>query len=186
VLTLDAAGLGAHAGLLDGGMPAWQRAGGKVTDAVPPPRTGKLAPLEMQPLVVDATRVLESLGKPGIAVVDARDAEFYTGAKTGGMPPHQHRTGHIAGARGVPFGSVFDDDNRLRSIPELAALFARAGVKPGDVVVGYCHIGQQATAMLLAARRLGHEVLLYDGSFEDWSLHHPGYPIETTSREATP
>src|SRR4051812_29162749 len=40
VLTLDAAGLGAHAGLLDGGMPAWQRAGHAVTAAVSPARTG--------------------------------------------------------------------------------------------------------------------------------------------------
>ena len=38
-------------------------------------------------------------------------------------------------------------------------------MKPGDTVIGYCHIGQQATAMLFAARTLGHPVLLYDGSF---------------------
>jgi thiosulfate/3-mercaptopyruvate sulfurtransferase len=36
-------------------------------------------------------------------------------------------------------------------------------------VVAYCHIGQQATAVLFAARTLGHPVRLYDGSFEDWS-----------------
>jgi thiosulfate/3-mercaptopyruvate sulfurtransferase len=51
-------------------------------------------------------------------------------------------------------------------------------VKPGDTVVGYCHIGQQATGMLFAARSLGHKVLLYDGSFEDWSAH-ANYPVET-------
>ena len=45
----------------------------------------------------------------------------------------------------------------------------RAGVKPNDTVIGYCHIGQQATAMLFAARSLGYKVVLYDGSFEDWS-----------------
>jgi thiosulfate/3-mercaptopyruvate sulfurtransferase len=45
---------------------------------------------------------------------------------------------------------------------------SRAGVKPGDTVVGYCHIGQQATAMLFAARTLGYNVLLYDGSFTNW------------------
>ncbi len=45
------------------------------------------------------------------------------------------------------------------------------------MVIGYCHIGQQATAMLFAARTLGHEVRLYDGSFEDWS-RHTEYPVE--------
>ncbi|MFT3771643.1 MAG: rhodanese-like domain-containing protein [Minicystis sp.] len=72
----------------------------------------------------------------------------------------------------------------LRSTEELAALFAKAGVKPDDGVIGYCHVGQQATAMLFAARRLGHDVRLYDGSFEDWSLYHPDYPVEDPSRKA--
>jgi thiosulfate/3-mercaptopyruvate sulfurtransferase len=184
VLTLDAAGLGAHTGLLDGGMPAWQRAGHAVTAAVPSARTGKLTPLVMRPIIVDATTVLSSLGKPGFAVVDARDKEFYDGTKTGGMPGHQHRAGHIAGAHSVPFDSVFDDHNALRAPDDLKARFARAGVKPGDTVIGYCHIGQQATAMLFAARRLGHPVLLYDGSFEDWSINHPAYPIDASKTEA--
>jgi len=178
VLTLDAAGLGAHTGLLDGGMPAWQQAGGAVTDAVPPARTGELAPLAMRPVIADASTVLASLGKPGFAVVDARNRPFYDGTRAGGMHGEQ-RAGHIAGARSLPFDSVFDDANRLRSLPELAALFARAGIRPDDTVIGYCHIGQQATAMLFAARRLGHPVLLYDGSFEDWSKNHPGYPVTT-------
>jgi thiosulfate/3-mercaptopyruvate sulfurtransferase len=184
VLTLDAAGLGAHAGLLDGGMPAWQRAGHAVTAAVSPARTGKLAALAMRPIIVDATTVMSSLGKPGFAVVDARDKAFYDATQTGGMPGHQHRPGHIAGAHSLPFDSVFDDKNLLRAADDLKARFARAGVKPGDTVIGYCHIGQQATAMLFAARRLGHPVLLYDGSFEDWSINHPGYPIEPAAKAA--
>ena len=81
----------------------------------------------------------------------------------------------------MPFDSVFDDQNQLRPDDDLRARFTRAGVKPGDTVIGYCHIGQQATAMLFAARRLGHRVMLYDGSFEDWSLHHPGYPVEASA-----
>ena len=88
------------------------------------------------------------------------------------------RTGHIAGAKSVPFTEITDDNLKLKSVPELNALFAKAGVKPGDTVVGYCHIGQQATGMLFAARLTGHPVLLYDGSFEDWSAH-TSYPVET-------
>ena len=75
---------------------------------------------------------------------------------------------------------MFDDQLQLRSTDDLTARFTKAGVSPNDTVIGYCHIGQQATAMLFAARRLGHPVLLYDGAFEDWSLFHPGYPVETT------
>jgi thiosulfate/3-mercaptopyruvate sulfurtransferase len=49
-------------------------------------------------------------------------------------------------------------------------------VKRGDTVVAYCHIGQQATAVLLAARTIGFKVLLYDGSFEEWS--RKDYPVD--------
>ena len=180
VFTLDAAGLGDRTALLDGGLPAWLREHRAVTDAEPPARTGTLAPLVMRPIVADATTVLSSLGKPGFAVIDARDAAFYAGTATGRTHDQQHRTGHIKGALSVPFDSVYDDQNLLRSDDDLRARFARAGVKPGDTVIGYCHVGQQATAMLFAARRLGHRVMLYDGSFEDWSLHHPGYPVEAS------
>jgi 3-mercaptopyruvate sulfurtransferase SseA len=39
--------------------------------------------------------------------------------------------------------------------------------------------------MLFAARSLGHPVLLYDGSFQDWSRLTPAesYPVETQSQK---
>ncbi len=36
--------------------------------------------------------------------------------------------------------------------------------------MGYCHIGQQATAVVFAARQAGIDAILYDGSFQDWSI----------------
>jgi len=177
IFTLDYAGLGAHASLLDGGMPAWIEAGNETTNVVPAAKKGSLSPLKLKPIVVDAEYVKSHLNAPGIAIVDGRDAIFYDGNATGEGHAGKHRVGHIAGAHSFPFTQLVDDKNRVRSSQELAALFAKAGVKPNDTVVGYCHIGQQATAMLFAARSLGHPVLLYDGSFEDWS-RHDGYPVE--------
>ena len=40
-------------------------------------------------------------------------------------------------------------------------------VHRGDTVIVYCHIGQQGTAILFAARSIGLRAVLYDGSFED-------------------
>ena len=57
------------------------------------------------------------------------------------------------------------------------ALFRQAGVRPGDTVVVYCHIGQQATAVIFGARLLGHTVALYDGAFQDWAVNNRG-PVE--------
>jgi thiosulfate/3-mercaptopyruvate sulfurtransferase len=185
VFTLDYAGLAAHTVLLDGGMQAWKRSGGKVTDAPAPSITGKLAPLHLrQNIIIDANWVRANIGKPGIAVVDGRAKAFYDGVQTGRTMTGPQRTGHIAGAKSVPFTEIADDANVFRSQTELAALFAAAGVQPGDTVVGYCHIGQQATGTLFAARLLGHPVKLYDGSYEDWSKHSD-YPVENPSASGT-
>jgi thiosulfate/3-mercaptopyruvate sulfurtransferase len=183
IFTLDYAGLGSRSSLLDGGQDAWVRNGGTVTKDVLPAKTGTLAPLKLRPIVVDAVTVRSRIGMPGVAVVDGRDAAFYDGVETGGGHGQTHRTGHIRGALSIPFTSITDDRLFLRSDAELAALFTKAGVKPGDTVIGYCHIGQQTTAMLFAARTLGHPVLLYDGSFEDWS-RHTDYPVDNPSEKA--
>ena len=176
-LTLDYAGLGGRTSILDGGMSTWVREGNAVTDVVPPTRTGTLSALRIRPIVVDAAYVRAHLGRAGTSIVDGRTASFYDGVQTGGGHDVKHRTGHIATAKSVPFTELHDDKLMLKSAAELAALFAKAGVAPGDTVIGYCHIGQQATAMLFAARTLGHPVLLYDGSFEDWS-RRTDFPVE--------
>jgi len=169
MFTLDYAGLGARSALLDGGMQRWKREGHPVTADVPAPQRGDLSTLHTRSLVVDADWVRAHSGKPHVAIVDARDTVFYKGIRTGGRPGAEHRTGHIAGAHSVYFATLFDSTNALKPSQELRALFSAAGVQPGDTVVTYCHIGQQASATLFAARVLGHPVLLYDGSFEDWS-----------------
>jgi uncharacterized membrane protein YedE/YeeE len=158
----------------------------RTTDVIPPPRVGKLAPLKIKKTIVDAAYVRANAGKPGMkALVDGRAAVFYDGVDTGGMHDQQHRTGHIAGAGNFPFTEVTDDDLMLRSPDELRALLTKAGVKPGDTILGYCHIGQQMTAVLFAARTLGHKVLLYDGSMQDWSRPRrlPGRRIPPRARD---
>jgi thiosulfate/3-mercaptopyruvate sulfurtransferase len=183
IFTLDYAGLGARSSLLDGGQDAWTRAGGTVTKDLPAAKTGTLAPLKIRPIVVDAVTVKSRIGAPGYAIVDGRDAVFYDGVETPSHNNEKQRTGHIHGAFSIPYTSITDDRLLLKSPEELAALFAKAGVKPNDTVIGYCHIGQQTTAMLFAARTLGHPVLLYDGSFQDWS-RHTDYPVDNPSEKA--
>lgn len=164
IFALDHAGLGARTSLLDGGMQAWRQAGHAVTDRVPPARRGRLSALRLQNRVVDAAWVQRNLRTPGIALVDGRAAAFFDGVQA----THNARSGHIPGARSIPFTSITDARLRVRPAAELAALFRDAGIRQGDTVVFYCHIGQQATAVLFAARTLGYEVRLYDGSFEEW------------------
>ena len=87
--------------------------------------------------------------------------------------------GHIPGAKSLPYTSVYDSEGKLKSPEELKALFAQAGVKPGDHVVAYCQVGGQSSAVVFAARTVGIEPQLYDGSFQDWSKR--GLPVETST-----
>jgi thiosulfate/3-mercaptopyruvate sulfurtransferase len=182
MLTLDYAGLD-NVSWLDGGLGGWTAAGRALSPVAPPAKTGTLAPLKIRPIVVDAAFVQSHVGKPGFVIVDARNTPFYDGTRAGGAPP---KNGHIPGAVSAPYDQFARGDEArgetwLKPAAEVEALFTSAGVKPGDTVVAYCHIGQQATAALFAARTLGHNVLLYDGSFQDWSKRD--LPVELPKKD---
>lgn len=180
LFTLGVAGLGNRASLLDGGMDAWRRERRAVTSEAPAPRTGRLSLPRLQGWTADAAFVRANAGRPGFALIDARAPALYDGVQVGGSRDRPHKRGHIPGARNIPFTTLTDANRRVRPAAELAAAFARAGVRPGDTVIVYCHIGQQGTAILFAARSLGYNALLYDGSFEDWSRRD--FPAEGRTR----
>lgn len=172
VFTLDYLGLGARTSLLNGGLAAWKRAGKPVTAAVPPVARGNLSTATRENLVVDAAFVSSTPSRQGYKLVDARAPVFYMGIE----PTMNGKAGHIRGAINIPFTDVTDRNMMFDRI-RLTALFEDAGIKPGDTIVAYCHVGQQATAVILAARLLGHPVMLYDGAFQDWAVNDRG-PVE--------
>jgi thiosulfate/3-mercaptopyruvate sulfurtransferase len=180
LLVLNYTGL-QRAQLLDGGLKGWIASGGTLSKDTPMSRKGTLSPLKPQAaLIADADFVRAHKGSTGFAIVDARNRDFYDGVKEGG--PRDHRVkGHIPGAVNAPFDEFATSDERLKSASEIAAVFDKAGVKPGDTIIGYCHVGEQATAMLFAARTLGHRVILYNGSFADWVQHD--LPLELPKQE---
>lgn len=173
--TLDAAGLGDRAVLLDGGLAAWKAAGRPLeTGPAAAPAVARLSPLRMRPRLVTGDEV--AARADGLKVVDARAPAFYAGLQPGfGASPD--KKGHIPGAVSVPFSEVTAPDRRFKSPAELREVFARAGVRPGDRVAVYCHVGQQATAVQFAARQAGIDARLYDGSFQEWARR--GGAVET-------
>ena len=179
--TLDYLGLGDCTSVLDGGLPAWIAAKQPVTAEVSTPKPGSFTPHPNPKLVVDAAWVSGNINKPGVAILDARDAKFYTGESAGSMP----RAGHIPSAKSIPFGTLVEDSNKFKSPDALRALFNTAGVKPKDSIATYCHIGQQASLLYFVARYLGYDAHLYDGSFDDWSKR-ADLPVEKSAGPNSP
>jgi thiosulfate/3-mercaptopyruvate sulfurtransferase len=175
IFTLDWLGLGERTSLLDGGMQLWKRESRPVTAELPAIKPGKLRVKPVKQLTVNAEWVNAHRGAKGYALLDGRARAFYDGVESG-----MSKSGHVPGAGSFPFTTVTTDSLRLEPAELLKQRFAKAGVKPGDTVVGYCHIGQQVTAVLFAARTLGYKVLLYDGSFHDWEKRD--LPVETVAQ----
>jgi thiosulfate/3-mercaptopyruvate sulfurtransferase len=173
--TLDYLGLGDHTSILNGGLVAWQATHHPVSTETKQPAKGSLAPEPRKEIVADAEWVSGHLNLPAVTIIDARTHEFYNGSQSDGNP----RSGHIPGAANLVYLDVVDqDNNNFKSPDTLKELFRAAGLKPGNLMVSYCHIGQRATVLYFTAKMLGYDAKMYDGSWEDWS-HRKDLPIVT-------
>ena len=185
IFNLEVAGFGTRSQILDGGLKTWKSTGHATTTVTTEIAPGHLAPLRMRPLVVDAGFVQSHAEARGYDLIDAREAILYGGLLAeldlpGLIPLWFGETdGHIPGAKSLPYTSVVGSDGKLKSPQELKALFSKAGYKPGDRVIAYCHVGRKAASIVFAARSLGMDVKLYDGSIEDWTQRH--LPVETSA-----
>jgi thiosulfate/3-mercaptopyruvate sulfurtransferase len=163
----------AEVSVLDGGLPAWVEAGGRLEDgasawvgATPYPAAGPAM------RTVEADALAAGLGE--FRLVDARAEERFRGE----VEPLDAVAGHIPGALNRAFKLNLAADGRFMTGAELRAAFAPllAGAA-AEAVVHQCGSGVTACHNLLAAAAAGlGEGTLYPGSWSEWCAD-PARPV---------
>ncbi len=176
--TLDYLGLGDNTYILDGGLPGWLAKELPVTTAVAKVIPTPLGKLNLQPnknLLVQKEDVLDLSGQPSTCIIDARKPDYYSGEKDG----RYRRSGHISNATNITWTDLVDENKFLKGKEDLKRYFTQAGVKDPQKVITYCHVGLRATVLYTIAKAFGHDVQLYDGSFNEWDKLDDKYLVET-------
>ncbi len=156
--------------VLNGGLGAWKAAGLPVEagddlallrgDFVARPEPARIAGCD---------DVLAAIQGNGAQIVDARSPGRFAGHEP--EPRPGLRSGHMPGARNLPFGRLLAD-GRYRPVPELRTVFAEAGVDLARPLITSCGSGVTACVVALAAELAGAtQVAVYDGSWADWGRH---------------
>lgn len=155
----------ANVSVLDGGLKAWMAEGRPVETAEPRPTPAMVAPAFDSSLVRDVEAVRAVLEAGCAQVVDARSAARFRGEAA--EPRAGLRSGHMPGARNLPFDRVVNADGTLKSAAELREVFCEVDL--GRPIVTTCGSGVTASVLALALARLGRfDVAVYDGSWTEW------------------
>lgn len=162
--------------VLDGGLQAWQAAGGEVATGTEASHFQANFELR-EPLrrLVGTADVAAGLGTPGLTLVDARATPRYRGE----VEPLDPVAGHIPGALNRPFTGNLDAQGRFKPPAQLREEFDAllAGRDPATVV-HQCGSGVSAIPNLLAMEVAGYAPgALYAGSWSEW-CRTPGLPVE--------
>lgn len=153
--------------VLDGGLKAWVAEGHPVEAGWREVEHGAFKAAARPELIASLDDVRRHLAEGSAQLVDARSAPRFRGEAP--EPRPGLRSGHMPGARNLPFTQVVADDGTLTQPQAIAAAFERAGVDLARPIVTTCGSGISASILALGLARLGHwDAAVYDGSWTEW------------------
>lgn len=151
--------------ILDGGWPAWQRAGGRAERETPTPRAGQFRAHPRADARASADDVAAAPAA-GVAILDTRS----TGEWNGSRKYWPKRTGRIPGAVHIEWQELLTRDGFVDRSPALRARLRSLGVTPDRPVIAYCVGGVRSGEAFYALKALGfRDVRNYDGSWYEWA-----------------
>ncbi|MEO1137213.1 MAG: 3-mercaptopyruvate sulfurtransferase [Pseudomonadota bacterium] len=173
--------------VLDGGLPKWRAEARPLTDELAPIEPGRFE-ADMQPRWIAGADAVRRALASGEAVLDARPADRFAGAAP--EPREGLRSGHMPGAKSLPFASLIADNGTLRPRDDLAATFATLGVSASTDVITSCGSGVTAAVLSLALEVIGNQShALYDGSWSEWGdTRHDNavFPVVVDDKDGRP
>jgi len=158
--------------VLDGGLAAWQAAGGP-TEHEAGRSEPATTPYPVRAPAMPTVSADRLLSEPAASlVIDARAPERFRGD----VEPLDAQAGHIPGARNRFFKNNLATDGRFLPADELRKAFTAFGV-PAERIVHQCGSGVTASHNLLAMEAAGlRGSALYPGSWSEWSSD-PARPV---------
>lgn len=163
--------------ILDGGWAKWSMEARPVEGGSVAPEPAHYDIGAQRPIVRSKADILANIETADEQIVDARDADRFTGATIDTV--HDLPGGHIPGARNLFFRDLFREDGTYRPSPELRAAVAKAGLDPDRPIVASCGSGMTASVVLFALHLIGRDdTALYAGSWSEWGAD-PDTPKET-------
>ncbi|MBR1361754.1 3-mercaptopyruvate sulfurtransferase [Bradyrhizobium ottawaense] len=154
--------------ILNGGLKKWRAEGRAVESGEVKPKPATFKASYDSNRVRSMQQLIANVESRAEQVIDARAGDRFEGRAP--EPRAGIRSGHIPGARNVPYNQLFDAaTGTMKPLEDLRAAFTSAGVKLDAPIVTSCGSGVSAGVLTLALYRLGiTDTALYDGSWSEW------------------